>query len=788
MAREVINLGTRPNSRDGDTYRAAMGKVNRMTEELYAAVDALEDAQTPENVLTTTDVVNVLTSTATDAPLSAAQGKALKDAIDAFTGGGDYPVVIDDDTTGGTTNAWSAERGKQIRTDFTALQSTVSSLSTSVNTNTLAIADNASDISSLETTVATHTSQIASLSAATFPVVYVSGLSNGADITDTLAAAIAANPNGAEIIIQRGSFNVRMKNLIIPSNTWIRGAHPGATTLTGITGTTVSAAYNHCIFSIAPSTVNVRITDLKCAGPDRYHAVVIARGVDGLRIEGVDSGNICLLWTQRTARNLYDTYASMNSTTMSRNIHIAWCRGSGGAAIVGETNEASQWVEYRFCYTSSIRDCIAYNYRYGFQAWGGDSNNAAESGSNWISGERKSWAIRAQNCHFTDMEATLWMSMTKDSVVQNCVLERSNDVTLDFEGCANIVCRDTVARDGKAGTLATFFGSSNILIENCTIENTDATVYPHLYKAYHNLGGSVGMSARLRDIVIRGCTFKSLSFGSGGMPAKVSDEAGPIEGFIFEHNKLIDARLEISANNNRDVTVRYNTIEFRTAATSAFSAAHFNRNQRGSDGITNTLVVNDNVVLSRVSQPSGSYAFRIRQEGFAVPVHMDVCRNRVRGAWTQNFRFENAMSNVASVYSVNFRDNSLANGGTWEIVSTSTDITASVNHSGNYNERHGTSADYRITGTVDLAEIPAGATSAEQTITLPAGIAAPTSQRWIGSLEGITNGNRLEIDAWVTTAPTPTVAGTLTWTARNKDDAAINLASGTVRFRPDDRI
>lgn len=786
MAQQTINIGLVPNDKTGDSLRVSFDKINDNFTELYELVG---DTAVPDNVLTSDDVVNVLTSTAADAPLSAAAGKALKDAIDVLTAGGDYPTVVDDDTTGGSASAWSAERGKTIRTDVTALQSSVSTLTGTVSTNTANIATNSTDISILQTTVTSHGSRISALEASTFPVVYVSGLSNGADITDTLAAVFAANPNGAEIIIQRGSFNVRMKNLIIPSNTWIRGAHPGSTTLTLLnSGATVTAAYNHCMFSIAPSTVNVRITDLKFAGPDRWHAVIIARGVDGLRIEDVDSGDICLLWTQRTARNVYDSYASMNSTTMCRNVRIARCRGAGGTEASG-SGWQDQWVELRFCYASSVADSVATNYGHGIQCWGGDSNSATEAGSNWISGQRKCWDIDISNCIMTDMDgACLWMAMTKDVKVRGGRYEIAGDVTVDFEGCTNVVARDFVARDGAGGTLATFFGNSDILFESCTVENSDATTYPHLYKAYHNLGGSVGTAARLRDIVIRGCTFKSIAFGSGGMPAKVSDEAGPIEGFIFEDNKLIDARLELSANNNRDVTVRRNTIEFRTAASSAFSAAYFNRNQRTNDGLPNTLVVNDNTVITRVSQPTDSYAFRIRQEGDNQRILMDVCRNRVRGTWTQNFRFENAMTNGGSSYIVNFRDNRLATSGTWEIVSTSTAVLATVVHSGNFHEWPGTTADYRLTGTVDLPDIPAGATSPEQTITLPAGIAAPTNQKWTGALEGITNGNRLEIDAWVTTAPTPTVAGTLTWTARNKDDAAVNLASGTVRFRPDDRI
>lgn len=69
--------------------------------------------------ITTATIVNNLTSVDTDKALSAAQGKALKDAADLKV---TTASVVNDLTTGGTTVPLSAEQGKVLAARVAATQ------------------------------------------------------------------------------------------------------------------------------------------------------------------------------------------------------------------------------------------------------------------------------------------------------------------------------------------------------------------------------------------------------------------------------------------------------------------------------------------------------------------------------------------------------------------------------------------------------------------------------------------------------------------------------------------
>lgn len=86
----------------------------------------LEEGKIPQKMidtdglLKTEDIVDDLTSDATDKPLSAYQGKRLKTGIDALDPGAidgyvTKDSIVDDLTTGGSENVLSAEQGKVLK-------------------------------------------------------------------------------------------------------------------------------------------------------------------------------------------------------------------------------------------------------------------------------------------------------------------------------------------------------------------------------------------------------------------------------------------------------------------------------------------------------------------------------------------------------------------------------------------------------------------------------------------------------------------------------------------------
>ena len=110
------------------------------------------------------DVVDDLTTGGTMLPLSAEQGKVLKNLLDTTVN-----ILVEDDLTStSTTNALSANQGRELKgitdTNSTDIDTNTSGIATNVTdiaTNTSAIATNVTDIATNATNIATNTSAIA---------------------------------------------------------------------------------------------------------------------------------------------------------------------------------------------------------------------------------------------------------------------------------------------------------------------------------------------------------------------------------------------------------------------------------------------------------------------------------------------------------------------------------------------------------------------------------------------------------------------------------------------------
>ena len=110
------------------------------------------------------DVVDDLTTGGTMLPLSAEQGKVLKNLLDTTVN-----ILVEDDLTStSTTNALSANQGRELKgitdTNSTDIDTNTSGIATNVTdiaTNTSAIATNVTDIGNNATNIATNTSGIA---------------------------------------------------------------------------------------------------------------------------------------------------------------------------------------------------------------------------------------------------------------------------------------------------------------------------------------------------------------------------------------------------------------------------------------------------------------------------------------------------------------------------------------------------------------------------------------------------------------------------------------------------
>jgi hypothetical protein len=92
MTKQVINIGTRPNSKDGDAIRDAFNKVNQNFNELYDRESSIEISEVNWDIVTNKPTIPTDISQLTD---------NLGILIDSFDGGTASSVYDEDDLNGG---------------------------------------------------------------------------------------------------------------------------------------------------------------------------------------------------------------------------------------------------------------------------------------------------------------------------------------------------------------------------------------------------------------------------------------------------------------------------------------------------------------------------------------------------------------------------------------------------------------------------------------------------------------------------------------------------------------
>jgi DUF438 domain-containing protein len=92
MAKQVINIGTRPNSKDGDAIRDAFNKVNQNFNELYDQVSSIEISEVNWDIVTNKPTIPTDISQLTD---------NLGLLIDSFDGGTASSAYDEEETIDG---------------------------------------------------------------------------------------------------------------------------------------------------------------------------------------------------------------------------------------------------------------------------------------------------------------------------------------------------------------------------------------------------------------------------------------------------------------------------------------------------------------------------------------------------------------------------------------------------------------------------------------------------------------------------------------------------------------
>ena len=252
------------------------------------------------------DVVDDLTTGGTMLPLSAEQGKVLKNLLDTTVN-----ILVEDDLTStSTTNALSANQGRELKgitdTNSTDIDTNTSGIATNVTdiaTNTSAIATNVTDIATNATNIATNTSGIAT---------NVTDIGNNATNIATNTSAIATNVTD----IATNATNIATNTSAIATNVTDIGNNATniATNTSGIATNVTDIGNNATNIATNTSAIATNVTDITTNVTD------IATNTSGIATNVTDiATNATNIATNTSAIATNVTDIATNTTNIATN-------------------------------------------------------------------------------------------------------------------------------------------------------------------------------------------------------------------------------------------------------------------------------------------------------------------------------------------------------------------------------------------------------------------------------------------------------------------------------------
>lgn len=503
-------------------------------------------------------------------------------------------------------------------------------------------------------------------------VLRVDGLREGADLTESIATALAAHPDGIDLVLPAGSWTVRIQSIILRSRTRIRGARPGATVLRAVRGRRADpAAYGDCVFSLPANTEHVRIEEIRLHGPDRYVAVAIACQTRHLTMTGIDSGNMCLLWTSRTAHAKgFLTNDAYDAFTVCRDVVVRGCRGTGSRSRPDDDGR-SQWIDAAYVHHLVVEDCMASNYAHGIQIWGG--NAATSAGADWNSGERRAKVASIRSSIMTDMMlGGIWASMAERVSVTDCHVARCGDVGIDFEGCADCEATGGSVADCRQALISVFFGARRIAFRGISLTFTDAVRWSDGASArFFGSWNASNQASRQQQVVLDGLLCRSETLDPQGRYPMITTQNGAVFDFAVTGSSLHNGRIMLSAHNGEYYFVAGNRLTAALAPQAAQDLLFVGRTG-GAPTLErrNAVVVRDNFVEARVPFPKASAGIHVLQDADGRRVEAIVSGNVIRyaeDALQAPIAITNAMKNPASEFVAFLTDNTIPPGTTLRI-------------------------------------------------------------------------------------------------------------------------
>ncbi|MDP0500091.1 MAG: right-handed parallel beta-helix repeat-containing protein [Verrucomicrobiota bacterium JB022] len=242
-----------------------------------------------------------------------------------------------------------------------------------------------------------------------------------------------------------------------------------------------------------------------------------------------DPGNLIFVTTHKS------TYADITSEDqLSANIRVAFCTGIG--PNVNGIVEEQACIRFRYTIDSEIYKNNLSFYGTGIGVWGGNASFGTGPNNNGAMTNPR-WARRfyiAGNVANDMVNAGIFISMGQYITAEFNNTHRSDDISLDFEGCFDSVAQDNIASDGLNGAIANFYGTKNMVFRrNLVTSNIEG--YP-LYRMYN----SSYVASNVQDVVLEDNVFISYA----GL-SSVDDFKGP-GNITIRNNTFTNAVIDIS--------------------------------------------------------------------------------------------------------------------------------------------------------------------------------------------------------------------------------------------------
>lgn len=196
--------------------------------------------------------------------------------------------------------------------------------------------------------------------------------------------------------------------------------------------------------------------------PDANLYAVMGRGVRDVVIANVMAIDCAHAYITAHTEAYAQLVASGPGANLSARVAI---RGGGArfAAIAPGAGHGACVISY--CQDFTIRGCRYENVAHGIQWWGGDADPAKDGR---LSNTRKCGPGRIAGITVTNAQgASVWGSMGRDIIVEDCSGRNAGDVGFDSEGGIGIDFIRCTQVNAKAGCFALFFENDAIRFTDC---------------------------------------------------------------------------------------------------------------------------------------------------------------------------------------------------------------------------------------------------------------------------------------------------------------------------------